>query len=151
MHIFLKINHYLFHLECSICDVNNKHLLLFSGSMQSWKAALQVFSPTSTFERSTPDQWTQSLSLEECSDATNGLHEPAFSGRSRTISFNCKLFYHLTQWFDTVHISNLILWINTLKKLCCVIIFLALWRIRHNDYEWNNWLRYKVYWILIVL
>ena len=65
---------------------------------------MQVFPSASTLERSTPDQWTQSLSLEKCSNAANGIHEPTVSGW--TVSRLDRKFYksvmsHIT--FDNLN------------------------------------------------
>jgi len=42
------------------------------GSLQQRKATLQILSSATTFKRSTTNQWTQSSSIEECFNATNG-------------------------------------------------------------------------------
>lgn len=69
-------------------------LSVILGSLQSRETTLQIFPSTTAFKRSIINQWTQSFSIEKCSNATDGhgTANTTAGNNSQSNAANGKLF-----------------------------------------------------------
>ena len=79
------------------CLVYVSCYLMILGSLQSRETTLQIFPSTTAFKRSIINQWTQSFSIEKCSNATDGhgTANTTAGNNSQSNAANGKLFMDL--------------------------------------------------------
>lgn len=96
---------FFFNVLCLKKSKTNNFNSLFSGSLQSRKATMQILSPTTTSQRSASNQWTKSSCLEECPYATNG-HGARTTSYSWTSAGSGKLIKQTSSSFMQLLLSN---------------------------------------------